>query len=168
MPYDPTSPGNRTYLALALKAMLTDAGFVKVDNSVIVAEIKCSKERSEKYVIRNNHEEVWERPTNDPRIRIRVYTTITGSQVRSMGEDAIRVAAIYKQGDATQGLIKQRRVNRTGVIKDIVERTRERMRDAWKACRGIEKCHHCGAPKFKSKKNNMVCADFCWTKKDNR
>lgn len=45
MPYDPTSKGNRTYLALALKSMLTEAGFVKLEKEVIDAEAQYSKSK---------------------------------------------------------------------------------------------------------------------------
>jgi len=183
MPYDPNSRGNRTYLALAIKAMLADSGFTKVSPKVMREEIEHSKKKKAEYKRekgfnrfrgrnRSNfegivREDTYERQTPHPNVRIRVYTTIVGTEVRGDGQDAIRVCLIYKDGVRTQGLIKQRRVNRTGVIKDIVNRTRGRMRDAWEAGKKLEKCQ-CGAPKFKSKKDNMVCADFCWTKKEKR
>lgn len=189
MPYDPESRGNRTYLALALKAMLADSGFTRVKSEVIEEEAKHSKSKKEdpnkkwrqhpywKSLYANTNtragpqvdvirarEDVYEYITPEPRIRIRVYTTIVGKEVRRSGEDAIRVCLVYKNGEHTKGLSKQRRVNRTGTINDIVNRTRGRMRDAFKDGAKLEKCH-CGAPKFKSKKNNMVCAELCWTKK---
>ena len=178
MSYDPKDTGHRMWLALALKSMMYEAGFRKVEPSVFEAEIRASnankyvgdsRRRRRRYAYDAKvppllREEVWERSTPDPRIRIRVYTTIVGQEVRAVGTDAIRVQLVYKNGDKTQQLLPKKRVNRTGKSKAIIERTLTQMRAAFVTGKSLQKCH-CGAPKFKSKKDNMVCADKCWLKK---
>jgi len=102
------------------------------------------------------------------RICVRVFTSVEqgrrGPVTRRAGSDAIRVCAVYKGRDGrSRGIAKaEHRVNRVGEISDIVMRTYERMREVYKAARCSEKCERCGAPKFRAKSGNMVCADLCW------
>ena len=182
MPYDPQSRGNRTYLALALKSMLTEAGFIKADPAEISAELRANTAKKKDYAKSKGNtrrarrsrysfaepieikEEVWERSTPNPRMIIRVYTTIVNNQVRGEGKDAIRVNLLWKIGTESQALDTEKRVNRTGNISEIIKRTRDRMRNAYTMGAKLERCH-CGAPKFESKAKNKVCADLCWIKK---
>ncbi len=140
--YVPGSYSHRRLLACDLRAMLDSAGFSEIDS---------------------RGELVFERVhARTPAIRVRVYTTIRNGEVREVGDDAIRVCLVYrnKNGD-TRGLSKGKRVNRTGTVGGIVGRTLGRMRDQYGAVPRVDRCS-CGAPKFKSKKGNLVCADFCW------
>lgn len=178
MPYDPTSAGHRTWLAFSLKGMLTKAGFKQLDPETFEAEIREAKKHSayparrrrwgggpRVDVIRGGREEVWERATPAPNVSIRVFTTIVGNEVRTKAKDAIRVQLVYKNGLNVRRLTSEKRVNRTGDAHKIVDRTLERMRNAFEEGKTLQKCERCGAPKFKSKKGNFVCADICWDKK---
>jgi len=98
-------------------------------------------------------------------IRVLVYTTVDSrdGMARSCGKDAIRVCAVYKARDGRERGIASadKRVNRVGLVGDIVNRMHSRMREVYGLGRGSERCS-CGAPKFTSKKGNAVCADLCW------
>lgn len=152
MSYDPTSRNDRTILANTLRAMLRTAGFVLESRP-------------------GTKEDVYAREVEgtDGKIRVLVYTTIEGLEVRECAKDAIRVCAVYKSRDGHERGIAsaEKRVNRVGEITGITDRTLERMREVWKAAKTSERCH-CGAPKFKSKARkdgsggNLVCADLCW------
>jgi hypothetical protein len=144
--YDPENSNDRMALADALLALFERALFVEV-------EIPGTKER------------VFARelPDTDGRTRLLIYSTIVGNYCRTVGKDAIRVCAVYRSNDGRERGIASadKRVNRTGEIDAIAERVIDRMRQCWKATKTAERCH-CGAPKFKSKAGNMVCADICW------
>jgi len=109
-------------------------------------------------------EKIYSRPVKDTGIYVRVYTSIVENSVRKEGRDAIRVAGIYISKDSRKGITSSRRVNRTGTIPDIVNRMYSRMRESWSDCCSVQRCY-CGAPKFKSKAGNIVCADACWVMK---
>lgn len=150
MAYDPNNHMHRTVLAQELGAMLVHAGFVKLEGPLHAEQVWC-------YQCIGGTE-------------ILVYSSIVGQAVRGDGEDAIRVAAVYRRRDgAVRGLFKDTRVNRTGTTEKIVERTRERMRNAYKAIKSHWKdgklCKHCNAPLFLSKNDKWVCAETCWVKK---
>lgn len=149
MIYNPCSVADRRTLAQAIQAMLEAAGFVKQQGT---------------------GEDVY--AYNYPKIKntqIVVYSSIENGVARGDGQDAIRVSALYTTQQGTKrGLFKDVRVNRTGEIEGIVERTKQRMRNAYaelnkKAVKGC--CSKCGAPLFLSKNKNEVCAEACWTKK---
>lgn len=82
------------------------------------------------------------RHDRDKRFVILVYTGIaptsqyTGESFgsRGCGEDAIRVVPLFEQGYVTRGLMKTKRVYRTGSVEKILERTLERMREAYAVC----------------------------------
>ena len=101
---------------------------------------------------------------------ITVYTScnqVGGAYIaKPMGRDAIRVAGIYinKEGHS-HGIIKNQRVNRTGLDNDIVKRLNERIIKTTKLLGSTNCCEKCGAPTFLSKNNNLVCADLCWRQK---
>lgn len=109
-------------------------------------------------------ERVFARPVGRG-VEVWVYTSVgTSGLVRARGADAIRVVALYRN---TQGVLRplckaEKRVNRVGNIRDIVARTHERMREVWRLTAYTECCEKCGAPLFRSKSGNMVCAEICW------
>ena len=150
MAYDPNSPAHRAVLAQELHMMLSTAGFAVLDGRPAAEDIY-------RYQCIGGTE-------------ILVYSSIVNGMVRGEGEDAIRVAAVYRRKDGhTRGLFKDTRINRTGEIPKIVGRTQERMRNAYKAIRGHWKdgklCDHCKAPLFLSKSDKWTCAETCWIKK---
>ena len=144
MSYDPQSRTDRTTLAAAIEALMV--------RSLFVEEVRPGTK-----------EKVFARPVPDTKIRVLVYTTIEGGQVRECGNDAIRVCAVYNARDGQdRGIASaEKRVNRVGEVTAITDRLIERMREIWKATKTAEKCS-CGAPKFKTKKGTLCCADLCW------
>ena len=150
MAYDPNNTMHRKALAQQLQSLFSGAGFVKLDGPA-------------------HAEDVYRYQCNGS-TEILVYSSIVGGAVRGDGEDAIRVAAVYRRKDgAVRGLFKDTRINRTGEIDKIVKRTHERMRNAYVAVRDHWKegkvCPSCGAPLFLSKNDKLVCAETCWVKK---
>jgi hypothetical protein len=149
--YNPGSTVDRIKLAGLIELKLIDCGFKKEDTG-----------RFQEYAYSRN--------ISDD-IKVLVYTTIIEiggtSQVRPVSKDALRICGVYYDGDVVnRGIVKQKRVNRTGEFGEIVGRMYERMRDTWRLCANVEKCSSCGAPKFTSKKENLVCARACWTKNE--
>jgi hypothetical protein len=159
MKYNPEDPKHRLGLAIHLMSVLDNAGFKR-------------DERFESKRPAHLREHVYSREIKDGMFVI-VYTSCSNHKkvyvsVRAKGNDAIRVSTIYLRADkhASErvGIGKQKRIHRTGVIEDIGNRMLERMRDAWRIGNTRTRCHCCGAPKFKSKKGNLVCANVCWTR----
>lgn len=79
------------------------------------------------------------RHDRDPSYVVVVYTSIpiNGAQTRGLGEDAIRVSAFQEiggDGSNTRGVAKCQRVYRTGTVQGVLERTYERMREAYAVC----------------------------------
>jgi len=151
--YDPNSPAMRRALADTLLALFERSLFEEV-------KIPGTKER------------VFARevPDTGSKIRVVVYSTIVGDECRKVSKDAIRVCALYKSQDGQERGIASadKRVNRTGTLDAIPERVIDRMRQVWKATKTTAQCPNCGAPKFKSKKGHLVCADLCWKTDDYR
>jgi hypothetical protein len=146
--YDPENANHRQLLASTLCAMLMHAGFEE------------EPPKDQGWYTRK--EKLFSREVGGG-IRVAVYTTIVGDETRKAGKDAIRVAAIYtnRNGD-DKGIARcEKRVNRTGEIVAITDRTLDRMREVWKLAKVSERCH-CGAPMFRSRNGNHVCADICW------
>jgi hypothetical protein len=75
------------------------------------------------------------------------------------------VCAVYRREDGKErGVAKaDKRVHRVGRITDIVGRTHSRMREVWKLASTGARCADCGAPKFLSRRKNLVCAEVCWS-----
>lgn len=155
MEYDPQSPGSRHHLASLILDVLQNADFIEEyhdDEGDIV------KER------------VFYRPVtmSDGSIvegvRVLVYTSIVGDEVRDCGKDAIRVVAVYrsKRTGVERGIIKETRIHRVGDTDAICDRLLKRMRTVFGKARRPNRCSRCGAPMFTSKKGNDVCCDFCW------
>jgi hypothetical protein len=149
MKYNPEDSDHRRVLAATLVAMLTDAGFQEEGDS---PSHLFTRERMFSRRIHDN-------------VRVVVYTTIVGQEARGVGRDAIRVVALYTTLEGEdRGIAKgEKRVNRTGKVSAIVDRTLLRMRDVWKAAAHAERCH-CGAPKAMSKAGNLYCLELCWKK----
>ena len=140
--YNPASYNDRVNLASAIELKLISCGFTEEDSK---------------------GERVYSRPVKDTGMYVKVYTSIVDEQVRKEGKDAIRISGVYIKGDTRRGIHSDKRVNRIGTVPAIVGRMYQRMRDAWSACSNAERCR-CGAPKFKSRKGNLVCAEICWDK----
>lgn len=89
-------------------------------------------------------EEVYDRTHNtDPRYIVRVYSSIprNGSTVRRVGEDAIRVCAVFYRDLRVNpnncigaGIFKAPRVYRTGTVEGVLDRVIERAREAYSFC----------------------------------
>ena len=146
MNYDPNSSTDRTILSGAILALMERSLFIEEERP-------------------GTNERVFARevPNTDGKIRVLIYTSIEGAMTRRCGKDAIRVCAVYTARDGRdRGIASaEKRVHRVGEISAITDRLIERMREVWKAVLTREKCH-CGAPKFKAKSKNLVCADLCW------
>ena len=170
MKYDPESASHRQELADKMKEKLGAAGF------------KLSTDRTRDPGRQygggfKGKEEVWVfQHRKDPGLEVQVFTSITsGGEVRSKGADAIRVCLIVKNKakladpkspDAKQyDLGSECRVYRTGDIDNIVERTVERARDAYKKANEVERCRDCQAPMATSKAGKRFCSEVCWLQK---
>jgi hypothetical protein len=100
-------------------------------------------------------------------VEVLVYTTIVGETVRPMGVDAIRVCAVFnpsEEGKRGRGILKERKVLRTGKIEEIPGRVVERVKDIAGELNDLKHCNRCGAPGLISKAGNLYCADACWTR----
>lgn len=149
MRYNPDIRSSRVHLATILIDTLRNADFLEESNTG-----STTKER------------VYYRLIDDlPSFRIRVFTTVVGDEVRDVGKDAIRVCTVYRTKEGKErGVGSEIRVNRTGDTDEIASRMLSRMRKAWvDAHADVPRCS-CGAPKFKSRNGNLVCADLCWKK----
>jgi len=148
--YNPHSLTDRERLAYSLEYMLQKSGF------------DCKEFGPGNY----NHELVYHRRVKGTDFYVLVYTTIVGSRVRAEGKDAIRVVGLLNSpGDKIRPITKNKRVNRTGTLSGIVDRTLTRMRETYRKCLLNKSCVSCGAPLFISKQGNLCCSQLCWTKK---
>lgn len=156
-PYNPASALDRGRLAHELVRQLEAAGFTpsKDDQGEIVYQRQVS------------------RPVGQGRGRtdlagvlVLVWTSIPprgALAVRESGKDAIRVCSVYRSDDRSFGLAKETRVNRTGTIENIVDRTLERARSTWRAALDRPTCSSCGAITFVAKTSKRdVCAALCF------
>ena len=112
--------------------------------------------------------------TSNNRYLVAVYTScnqIGGTFIaRPLGKDAIRVAGLYVNSKGnTVGVVKNSRVNRVNSPKDICKRMNQKIASSFiklgQKSLSNERCADCGAPTFLSKKNNVVCSEYCWSKK---
>lgn len=68
--------------------------------------------------------------------KIRVLTSILNGEMRTVGEDAIRVCAVYtNSAGQSRGLVKSTRINRTGDMEAITGRLLEAMRKTYSTAR---------------------------------
>lgn len=91
---------------------------------------------TERTISRGN-EIVYERPHKvDSRFKVLVYTSVRRGATRAsgVGQDAIRVCAIYEDGTSSRGICKLPRVHRTGTVDLVLARMLERMREAYQRC----------------------------------
>ena len=98
-------------------------------------------------------------------VRVQVWTSVDRATglARDVGDDAIRVCAVYRAKDGNdRGIMKSTRVNRVGDVDAIVERVVDRARTMWVEIKAAPRCQRCNAPTFVSKNGNQVCADLCW------
>ena len=154
MKYDPDNASHRQELATLLRTTLTGKNFLECPN------IPDYQERQFEFGIKKGG--------NQTGLGIKVYSTIVGNEVRSVGKDAIRVCLVYHARDGVErGLADQTRVNRTGEIPEIVERVLVRGREIYADLGNLPWCRACGAPKFKTSKGTFACANLCWVNKQN-
>jgi len=93
---------------------------------------------------------------------MRIYTSIVDGEVRDVGGDSIKVCAVYGMADgSTRGLMKERRVFRTGQLEEIAERVKDRIRLVALDINGVQTCR-CGGPMGKSKAGKDYCMALCW------
>lgn len=156
--YDPDNPYHRGKLATQLIERLTAAGFedshLPGGERVWWQEVSRSAAPGSRVKI--------------PGVFVAVYTSIPrrgALEVRANGKDAIRVCAIYHLDERSFGLAKETRVNRTGSIEAILDRTIERARSAWRTALDRPRCRNCGTVTFRSKKGRDVCSALCFKEK---
>lgn len=145
--YNPESSVDRTKLAILIASQLTKANFKLIDSV---------------------GEDIYEYQLTD-KIRVVVFSSIVNGMCRGVGEDAIRVVALYRRKDGQDKfLVKEARVFRTGEILDISNRTVERARDVVRELIRRKNqhlvCQSCGAPTFTAKSGKETCAETCWVK----
>ncbi len=154
MKYNPDSARSRSNLAFSIVEKLEACGF----NAV-------TREKT--------NEAIYSREVREG-ISVLVYTSVVPTngtiEVREVGADAIRVCAVYTNREGKERGIARadKRVHRVGVTEEIVDRMHQRMRDVWRVAQSPCTCEKCGAPKFKSKKGNEVCADLCFLSDEER
>ena len=138
MQYDPNSQVHRRELAAAIIAELERLGFKRRPSA---GELVYTRERE-----RN--------------VAVFVYTSIVGAEVRSAGEDAIRVSVVYVGPPRERGIAKDRAVHRVGTLPAIIGRLRERIEGALNAT--LDRCRRCNGPAFISRGGQPTCAAICW------
>lgn len=145
MDYDPANFNHRTALAMDIRATLTGLGFTRKDLGA------------------GTREEVYFRASTRIRgVEMRIYTSIVDGEVRDVGGDSIKVCAVYGMKDGTtRGLMKERRVFRTGQLEEIAGRVKDRIRLVAGDINGVQICR-CGGPMGKSKAGKVYCMDLCW------
>lgn len=144
--YDPLTRASRVQLASAILEKLRNEQFLKIQNQKPGEELQLSKS------IKSSN------------LQVVVYTTIVGGEVREIGQDAIRVALLYRATDgSTVGIGKSKRVNRTGQIADITQRIIERIKHC-EDLSSVETCRFCSAPIAISRAGKPYCAEKCWLK----
>jgi hypothetical protein len=144
MDYDPANFNHRTALAMDIQATLLGLGFTRME-------------------IPGTREDVYSRSSTRIRgVEMRIYTSIAGGEVRDVGGDSIKVCAVYGMADgSTRGLMKERRVFRTGQLEEIAERVKDRIRLVALDINGVQTCR-CGGPIGKSKAGKDYCMALCW------
>ena len=155
LPYDPLIALHRRHLAQRILKVVLDADFLEEDPTAKNSSIK---ERVFYRVV-----------TNSPDIRVQVWTSVTGdgdaATVREVGDDAIRVCAVYRsKKDQDRGIVSTTRIHRVGTVDAICDRLLTRMREVYGKAARPNRCTKCNAPTFKSKKGNEVCADLCFVR----
>jgi hypothetical protein len=148
----------RRLVAAEILSVLNENGFVR-----------CKKLET-KYG--DNSEIVYAKPLkSNKRKMVVVYTScnqVGGAfTLKKKGKDAIRIAGLMIDEDGkTVGIVKNKRVNRSGETAGICKRMTERIVKTYMELKNNneEHCKECGSIKFISKKGNYVCSKFCWSK----
>lgn len=85
----------------------------------------------------SGNEEVYDcRHIRDPRYVVRVYSSIRAGmdEARGRGGDAIRIVALFIEGNVVTPIFKATRIHRTGSVEKVLDRMIERSREAYAAC----------------------------------
>lgn len=85
----------------------------------------------------SNYEVVYAKPLPaNPKIVVKVFTSIRegDATVRDVGKDAVRVVAIFTNGEKTYPLFRGKRIHRTTSQESVQERVLERIADAFARC----------------------------------
>lgn len=117
-------------------------------------------------------ERVYRQPCKDDRAAILIYTSVvdisSGPVVREVGSDAIRVVGVFRNHEGQErGIVKETRIHRVGLVRDIVDRIGQRVADVRSRIQA-DPCPRCGAPTFLAKpkegqqEGRRTCADLCW------
>lgn len=161
--YDPTSNADRFYLANAILDLLEEAGFqLEPMNSPY-------------------NEMIWTKTISSGERGVTVLNVATSISLwqgkpymRANGTDAIRVYLTFEKfkynriQDRTRGLGKATRVNRTGVMNEVLKRLKQRIKTVEAKANKNKKCSCCGSPTFVAKKSGKdTCAALCWLDKSN-
>jgi hypothetical protein len=146
MKYNPRNQDHRKLLADNIKDKLKECGFEQ-------EQVDCG-------------ELIFSRKVDSTDRKVLVFSSIgkKSNMVRLVGSDAIRISAIDGE---ERGVVKNKRVNRTGEVDEIIDRMYQRMRSTYKEALDSHsiKCKSCGANTFLSKAGRRVCVDICWRKK---
>jgi hypothetical protein len=145
MAYNPQSLQDRRSLGQSLISTLSEKGFTLSNPDGVGESIY-------HFPLKRNGAETG--------FNIVIYTSIVNGVARGDGEDAIRVTLEWRDTPIS----KTTRVNRTGEIGEIVERTLQRGRDLFSSLPKVSYCNTCRAPKAVSKAGNLYCAARCWIK----
>lgn len=113
--YNPQNKAHRKTLADRIEKMLLGSGFCQDPSS--------------------RGEDVYTRDVDGTSAKVRVLTSIFNGEVRQKAKDAIRVCAILENGDETYGLVKSKKINRTGDFDAITGRLLTAMRTVYKTAR---------------------------------
>ena len=142
--YDPGSVADRSSLATAIRSILLVAGFKLVNHD-------------------SRDGEVWKRSTPNSAFTLVVLTGIIDGLVAPKGGQAIRVFTSYlNQAKRDRVVTDWFRIMRTGTMEGICERMLGQARNAFLQGAHCQRCGDCGAPTFRSRKGNRVCAELCW------
>ena len=96
----------------------------------------------------------------EPTVKVMLYSSIVGGEVRGNGEDAIRVATVYTGEPKRRGLSAEQTIHRRGTITKIAGRIEARVSAAMAS--EIKRCSRCNAPAFKARSGSPTCAALCW------
>lgn len=107
-------------------------------------------------------------------LAVRVYTSVRegASRARRRGADAIRVVLRWDSGEpmanivafadndrpVTRGLFSER-VFRAGTVEGVLERTKQRMREAWKLGCSMKLCRSCKSPEWPDSRRCVAGCD---------
>lgn len=150
-PYVHEDPSSRRGLAEALTSSLKARGFQLQAGGGHTEDVWCFIPKQSDY--------------QKGQIIITVYTSILRGEVRDVGEDAIRVSCQYRiAGQRDRPLLREGRVNRVGIVEEIVDRLFARCRVIALKAKELPRCNRCGTPCFLAKSGKATCAAICWEK----